>query len=192
MKKRIILVAAATAVLAAGTAHAEEGTKGGLGFRSRPIPIAGFAAAPFQAVPSIGGRQWFTDQIGLDVGFGYNQAEVKPLPQKWTGYVVDVGVPLSLKWVSDRVNLIFRPSFQWARIEDKLETPPASAINYTGIGGSGEIEVEWMVAERLSVSASHGVSYMRIEDDASPKSTLTVFGTTQGNFTELGFHVYLW
>ena len=196
MKKLITIASVATMLVGAASAHAEEGPKGGLGFRSRAIPVAVLAGAPFAAVPSLGGRHWMNDQFGIDLGLGFDQAKFEPAPeQKFTAFVVDVGVPISLKKVSDKVNFIFRPGFQWSSLEDKLDatsSSPESTIKTTAFAVSGELEVEFMVTEYLSVSASHGIHYFQAENDLNPKDKLTSFGSDEGNFTQLGFHVYLW
>ena len=53
-----------------------------------------------------------------------------------------------------------------------------------------------MIAERLSISAAHGVAWssFKLEDNDSPANELTItgFSTVGDNFTTLGFHVYLW
>jgi len=179
------------ALLLAVPAHAE-GPMGGLGFRSGPSPFSGLNNVaflyPVEISPTVGGRQWFNDQVGLDLGLGYNQFEIES-QRKWTGFVFDIGLPITLKRVSDNVNFILRPGFQWSSLEDKDST---GKLTLTTIAVSGELEVEWMVTDNLSVSASHGVAYHKLEDDFSPKTTITSFGTIGNTFSNLGFHVYLW
>ena len=197
LKKLITIASVATMLVGAASTHAAEGPEGGLGFRSRAIPVAALASAPFDAVPSLGGRHWLNDQFGIDLGLGFNQSKYKePAPeQSFTAFSIDVGVPISLKKVSDKVNFIFRPGFQWSSIEDKLDATalsPESTIKTTGFAVSGELEVEFMVTEYLSVSASHGIHYFQAENDLNPKEKFTSFGSEEGNFTQLGFHVYLW
>jgi len=184
------------ALLLAVPAHAE-GPMGGLGFRSGSSPFSTLNNLaflyPVELSPTVGGRHWINDQVGLDLGVGYNQFEIDAGPRKWTGFVFDIGLPISLKRVSDNVNFIFRPGFQWSSLEDKDESViPTAKLTLTTIAVSGELEVEWMVTDNLSVSASHGVAYHKLEDDFSPKTTITSFGTIGNTFSNLGFHVYLW
>jgi len=186
-----LLLAMAGLPAAAGLAHAADSTKqymGGIGFRA-PITPLSFALVEPQAAPTIGVRHWFNGMIGFDLAAGYYQAEIKPLPEKFTGYTVEAGLPITLKRPSEKVNLILRPGFQWGSLEDESGTP---TIKWTGMTVSGEFEVEWMVADNLSVSAAHGFGYTRIEDDGSPKTEITTFRTTGSSFTNLGFHIYLW
>ena len=189
--KKLVLAAAMLALLAAAPVWAQ-GPMGGLGFRTG----SGFPAIPATPVdpsPTIGVRHWVNSQVGLDLGVGFNQVKLEPGPRTFTGYVFDIGLPFALKAASDKVNLILRPGFQWGSMEDKDEEfVPASTVKFTSMAVSGEVEVEWMVADKLSLSASHGISWHKLEDDGSPKSTITSLGTFGNNFTTLGFHVYLW
>ena len=190
MRKTAVI--AALLLLAAPSAHAE-GTMGGLGFRTTASPFAYLKLSQNETQPTVGGRHWFTEQVAVDVGIGYNQDKYEPATETWTGFSFDLGLPILLKKVSDRVLFLLRPGVQWGSLEDKNEyLAPTVTTKYTMIGVSGELEVEWMVADRLSVSAAHGLAWHRLEDDGSPKTTATSFGTSGSNFTSLGFHVYLW
>ena len=192
MKRLITTIATMMLLLGAASVHAGAfPMTGGPGFRSLVTPVDVVPIGP-TATPSLGLRQWFNDQVAVDIGLGYSQFKIEPQPEKWTGFVVDVGLPLSVKRVNDKVNFILRPGFQWSSLEDKDETNANNNVKWTTIGVTGELEVEWMLAENLSVSAAHGVGYFRLEDDGNPKTTITSVGTSANNFTQLGFHVYLW
>lgn len=194
--RRLVLVFAAIALLAAPAARAE-GTRGGLGFRGG---FAGFETLPIafsDMRPALGSRQWINDRVGVDFGVGYNRykAEIETVPGSTTisGFVFEIGVPVLLKQVSENVQFQARPGFLWGSLEDKDETTlPAATVKYTAVAIMAELEVEWMVAEGLSVSASHGIAWHRAEDNFSPKLTETLYRTFGNNFTSLGFHVYLW
>ena len=192
MKRMMLATALMLAVAAAAqAADAPKTSMGGIGFRA-PITPLSFALVEPQAAPTIGIRQWFNTGIGFDLALGYYQAEIKPLPEKFTGYTVDVGFPITLKRPSEKVNLILRPGFQWGQLEDVDETPPPITIDWDLLGATLDLEVEWMVADKLSISASHGVGFFRLRDNGDPKTSRTYAGTLGSNFTELGFHVYLW
>lgn len=199
--KRIAFVALATTTLLAGAAHAE--VMGGLGFRSGGS-ISAPAATPvdLSASPTIGIRHWVSDRLGLDgaIGFATVSAEggsPSTTVAEASGFTLDLGVPLSMKsW--EKVNVIVRPGFQYATatFKDKTILTPPNEDTATLMAILGEIEVEYMIAERLSISASHGISWrsFKLEDNASPANELTITGfqTEGANFTTLGFHVYLW
>lgn len=191
--KRTILAAALMLAVAAA-AHADSAQKqymGGIGFRAPVTPLS-YALIEPQAAPTIGIRQWFNRGFGFDLALGYYQAEIKPLPETFTGYTVDVGLPITLKRPSEKVNLILRPGFQWGQLEDVDETPPPITIDWDLLGATLDLEVEWMVADKLSISASHGAGWFRLRDNGNPKTSRTYAGTLGSNFTQLGFHVYLW
>ena len=197
--KRIALVALATTLLVAA-AHAEG--KGGLGFRLSGTDLGAASASPvnFTASPNLGIRQWLSERAGLDAALGFATISAENATTKLadgTGFSFDLGVPISAKkW--EKVNLIFRPGFIWSRVsvEDKTSPVPPNKTTGTLMAFTGEIEVEWMVADMLSISASHGIAYhsTKIEDNDTPKSELKTSGfqSVGSNFTSLGFHVYLW
>lgn len=199
--KKLLILIAATMVFGAVSAQAASDVKGGLGFHVAPSPFASLISfinplAPEVSAtsPTVGGRQWFNAQIGLDLGLGYTTFEAKQGTNKetWTGVSFDIGLPIVLKKF-DKVNFILRPSFQYGTLEDKDETIfPTSTTKYTMTGVTGSLEAEWMMAENVSLSAAHGISYGSLHDDGTPETKFTTFGTTGSNFTQLGFTIYLW
>ena len=197
MKKLIILAAAATMMFGAVSAQAADDMKGGLGFHVGGSPfgtILTFVTPGTQAAPTLGGRQWFTSNIGVDLGVGFNsfKAEQGTQTETWTGIGFDIGLPIVVKKF-DRVNFIFRPGFQYGTLEDKDESViPTVTTKFTMTGFSGELEAEWMVADNVSISAAHGIAYNTMKDDGTPEIKFTSIGTTGSNFTQLGFTIYLW
>ena len=201
LKKLMILAAATMMLTGAMSAQADEGMKGGLGFHVGESPVSGVIAfinplAPnaSQAAATVGGRQWLNSQVGFDLGLGYNsfKAEQGTQSETWTGITFELGLPMVLKKF-DKVNFILRPGFQYGTLEDKDETAlPTLTTKYTMTGVSGTFEAEWMVADNMSISASHGLAWASIKDDGSPQIKFTSMGTTGNNFTQLGFNIYLW
>ena len=189
--KRLFAVAS-LALLLAVPAHAAEGQMGGPGFRLVPSPFSPLVTSvisPVEATPTLGIRHWMNAKMGVDFALGYTNLNIDPGTTSFSGFVFDVGLPLSVKKVGENVNFIFRPGFRYSTIEDESGTP---SVKWTGTQFLGELEVEWMVTERLSVSAAHGIAYSALSDDGTPKTELTSFGTTGTTFANLGFHVYLW
>ena len=197
--KKIALVAVAAALLASA-AHAQ-GKMGGLGFRSLGSSVS-LPGLGFETTPTIGVRHWLSERAGFDVGFGFvslNQEQGPPTVDTFdgTGFSFDLGIPISAKqW--EKVNVIVRPGFSYSTATLKAKTipTPPNEATATAMAFSGELEVEWMLAERLSISASHGIAYgsFKVEDNDSPanETKVTTFQSTGDNFTSLGFHVYLW
>ena len=179
--KRIAIAAIAMLTLAAA-AHAE-GPMGGLGFHSTNAPI--------------GVRQWFTDKFGVDLGVGFtsdgfkNKTPNAPTFDNASSYFVDLGLPYVCKrW--EKVNFVVRPGFEYGSLKDNDGVDSnVKKANQWGI--TGEFEVELMLAEKVSISASHGVGFFQFTDESNPNDLVsTRFTTTGDNFTALGFHVYLW
>jgi hypothetical protein len=196
--RRLCTVALATILFVAPAARAGEGAMGGLGFRVGGSPFAGLLSAVAldvpQTSPAIGCRHWLNTQVGFDFGAGFNTFHRTEGTQekRYTSYAFDAGLPISLKrW--DKVSFIVRPGFQYGMLEEKDETSlPTVTTQWTMLGVTGEFEVEWMVADHVSLSAAHGLGWHTMEDDAAVQSKYTAFGSSSANFTELGFHVYLW
>lgn len=203
MKILLITASAATLLLAPVAAHAQD-TMGGLGFRTLNDPAGPVAGTifGFSTSPAIGIRQWFGPRLGLDLGVGFSTFSVEQGPpttttDEGTGFVLDVGLPYAAKkW--DKVSFIVRPGFQYSRAttEDKQDPTPPNKLTFTAFAVSGELEVEYMFVDKVSISAAHGIAYrsVKINDNDTPEneSTLSGFNTGGQNFTQLGFHVYLW
>ena len=201
MKKPCFAAAVAVAVIASFAsmpARAADENTGGLGFHVGSSPFAGIliSAGP-TTTPTLGIRQWFSSVVGVDLGVGYNVFDAVQGTQKetWTGFALDAGLPFVAKqW--QRVTFIARPGFQLGKLKDEDKTvAPTLTTKWTVVGVTGEFEVEWMVADKVSLSASQGLGWRSLKSEVTPSSPLqkfTSFGTTGSNFTELGFHVYLW
>ena len=202
--KKLITLAAAMLLVAAGSAQAAGDTMGGLGFRSLDGPTNTLTNSfvQFSTSPAIGVRHWFSEQAGVDLAIGFTSLSVEggnpsTKADEGSGFVFDAGIPWSVrKW--EKVNFIFRPGFTYgtAEAKDKLATTTPNKETSTFLSVSGELEVEWMVAEKVSISAAHGIAYRSLElkDNGTPEGKTKVSGydTTGNNFTTLGFHVYLW
>lgn len=194
MKRLIFTVAALSLLILPGTSSAQGTSMGGLGFHAGSTPFDGFGFLTGRdfAVPTVGLRQWFNDQVGGDLGVGFFSLSADPGEDKLTGFMFSVGVPISLKRVNDNVNFILRPGLLWGTQEEEIGPAPVTTTKWTAFAVTGELEVEWMVTDRLGVSASHGLSYGQITDDGSPETKITSVGTFGNNFMHLGFTCYLW
>jgi hypothetical protein len=197
MKK--IVTFACLLTLIATAAFAQGSTSmGGFGFRQGASLNTG--PVGISASPTVGIRQWFTSQMGADLAVGFVSTTLDVNGTKTdegTGFAFDLGLPISMKsW--DKVNVIFRPGFAYesATAKDKTSPTPPNELKATVYAVTGELEVEYMMADKLSISAAHGIAYSstKIEDNGSPvnEAKLNGFGTIGNNFTTLGFHVYLW
>lgn len=157
----------------------------GLGFHNFDAPV--------------GVRWWLAGQkvaVDLGVGFSSESATLDGYPDDNTSsWAIDVGVPIVVKsW--PRVHVLFRPGFFYQKdefvISDGFDVPPEpfDTEEVKTMRISGEIEAEVFLMENMSVSASHGLAYESV-DFESLSDKITGFGTLGNNFTEIGFHVYL-
>ena len=196
--RSLIAALAVTMLMFAGLAFADESMSGdapmhhsgGLGFHSSAAPL--------------GIRWWFMNQkAALDLGFGFTSEQVDTTgftigsttagDTRNNDWTVDVGLPWLLKsW--DKVHFMFRPGFTWESINEVVRQAgptPAQKETTTLMTGSVALEAEVFLANNVSISATHGIALININPPGSGKST-TDFASLGGNFTQVGFHVYLW
>jgi hypothetical protein len=172
MKLRLGLVALAL-VLCAGAANAQAQYRGALGFHDLDAPI--------------GIRWWLGDKLGFDAGLGFGSNEIAD--ESFSFYAIDLGLPVMLKqW--DRVHFMVRPGIVYRSQEvDILGGPGVDKDNDTFLTIQGELEAEVFLADNFSVSAAHGLAI--VNTDPAVGDSSTDYGTTGANFTNIGFHVYL-
>jgi hypothetical protein len=158
---------------------AGEHKKGSIGFHSQDAPL--------------GVRWWLGgEKVGLDLGLGFHSDEAFVYPdENVTGWAVDVGVPIVMKsW--NRVHVLFRPGILYESQQVVVTAPPTAfdTDDAKTLNVSGEIEAEVFLFENFSVSASTGIAYQSI-DNPGPGDKITSFSTIGEEFTNVGFHVYL-
>jgi hypothetical protein len=175
MKRTILGFVLAGLALAMTSSVAGAGM-GGVGFHTTDAPI--------------GVRHWFTDMVAGDLGVGFTTTKHEvTVTNKTTNVTVDAGVPICVKKL-DKLHFIVRPGVLYANTKD--EPPTGPSIKTTEFDVTGEVEAEYWLTDKLSISASEGVAFGSASDDQTPKTKDTIFTTTGNNFTTLGFHVYLW
>lgn len=186
--KKLLAFTTLAMLLSVAAAYAAE-AKTALGFHTYSAPV--------------GIRTWLSPKAGLDVGVGFTTASYKSdvagsSSYSGSGFTLDVGVPYVLKsW--DKVKFIGRPGLMIGSSSQDSGTPNTSQDKTSGWAISGELEVELMVADNVSISMSHGLAYSSESQTPSvPNGTSAVKYTTSGidtfgaGWTSVGFHVYLW
>jgi len=173
---RSTLVAALVAVFGivhASCSLAEEQlspTRFGIGFHGSRTPL--------------GVRWWLGEKVAVDAGFG--TASSKYGGDQLTRITGDLGVPFRLaSW--DRVGVHLRPGVEYSSEEVPVGYFAGTTTNHV-LTASLRVEAEVFVVSRVSLSGSFGVAYEN--NDAGPNGTTESWGTTGGNFTDVGFHVY--
>jgi len=152
-----------------------------------PVAALGFhgTAAPLGARWWLGGG-W----VGLDAAVGYASSRSLLYDgETLATWTFDGGLPVPLgKW--DRVWLLLRPGLLYQVEQVERSGPPEAFAteNVVSYDLTLEFEAEVFLADRFSVSAAHGVAYQTVDRPGS--GSISTFGTTGGNFTSVGFHVY--
>ncbi len=175
--KRTVLGIVLVGMTLAGTTSVAGAGPGGLGFHTTDAPI--------------GVRHWFTDKIGGDLGVGYitSKEEIGATENKSATSSAEIGLPVRVAKY-DKVHLLLRPGIEFSSRKDTPPTGPS--VTTTAFDVTGEVEVEYWLTEKLSISASEGVLFSSSSDDQTPKTKDSGFQTTGNDFTTLGFHIYLW
>jgi hypothetical protein len=173
MRKALFFLVALSLIAATSASAKDMAKRLGLGFITTDAPV--------------GGRYWFSPKAGLDLGFGITSDQREtPAGDKETrtGWSVEVGIPIVIIPVGDRVNFLFNPGFLYS---DPGTFGSGDSDTMYRILGSLEFEV--FVTGDFSVSAAHGIGVV-IESPAGGEST-TSWGTFGENVTQFGFHYYL-
>ena len=178
MKRWIVFLALALTLIATGVATAQP---------SHPDIALGF----HRVEAPLGVRWWFSGQkVAIDFGLGFGSHEDPATDEDLSDFALDIGVPIRLKsW--DRVHFMVRPGILYTSEEEVTNgpPPPIETDNTTSLSVLGELEVEVFLADNVSFSASHGLGITNT-DFAGGGSSSTM-GTFGANFTNIGFHVYL-
>lgn len=144
----------------------------------------------------VGVRWWLAGQkVGIDLGVGFSSssATLEGYPDDNTSTLAfSAGVPIVVKsW--ERVHVLFRPGFFYHKeevvVSDAGLAEPFATEDIKTMRISGELEAEVFLMNNLSVSASHGIAYESV--DFGGPDDQTGFGTVGNNFTDIGFHMYL-
>ena len=174
MKRWIVFVTLALTLGIVGVATAQPSHPSiGLGFHRVEAPL--------------GVRWWLSGQkVAVDFGLGFGSDEVAD--EDLSHFAIDVGVPIMLKsW--DRVHFMVRPGILYTSQEEFAPPPAGNTDNTTALSVIGELEAEVFLAENVSFSAAHGLAITNT--DFAGGGSSTTMGTLGSNFTNIGFHVYL-
>jgi hypothetical protein len=154
----------------------------GLGFHDLDAPV--------------GVRWWLAGQkVGIDLGVGFSSANAAAVgypDDNTSSLAFSAGIPIVVKsW--ERVHVLFRPGFFYHKeefvVSDATLLEPFATEDIKTMRISGELEAEVFLMNNLSVSASHGIAYESVDFGGPDKQT--GFGTLGSNFTDIGFHMYL-
>ena len=174
--KRLIALVALALVFGAGMASAQGGPehyKGACGFHNIEAPA--------------GIRWWLNDKLALDAGLGIGSNEVAN--ENFSHYAFDLGLPILMRsW--DRVHVMLRPGLLYESQQvDILGGPGVDKDNDITTTFGAEFEAEVFLADNFSVSAAHGFAISNFSPAVGGSST--DWGTTGKNFTNIGFHIYV-
>ena len=154
---------------------AGEHHKGSIGFHNTTAPL--------------GVRWWLgSEKVGVDLGLGFHsEPSFIYADEKLTGWAVDVGVPIVMQsW--NRVHVIFRPGLLFESQQVEATAPPTAfdTENQKTMSITGEA----FLLHNFSVSASTGIAFVSF-DPGFGADKENAFTTIGNNFTEVGFHMYL-
>jgi hypothetical protein len=126
-------------------------------------------------VAPIGARIQVAEYYGLDLGVGFSSTKGQD------DTAIDIGVPITVKELNG-VRVLFRPGF----LAEKFDRPWGDTKVRTL---SAELEGEGFFTDDFSVSAAFGVASQTV--DRPRVEDVTTWRSTGGEFTNVGFHLYL-
>jgi len=152
---------------------------GGFGFHETTAPL--------------GIRWWLGQQkIGIDLGVGFGSTPSFLYPDETLkDFAISAGVPIVIQsW--PRVHVMLRPGVLYQSEQVEATAPPTAfdTESQKSLDITGELEVEAFLLSNFSVSASTGIAYNSF-DPGFGGDKENSFHTIGGNFTNVGFHVYL-
>ncbi len=166
-----ILVAAGMITIAA-SAQATDDLKFGFGFYNGDAPV--------------GGRFWFFEKLGLDVGLGFDAKEYTVAEEAETKVAFDVefGVPFVV--VGDAKTKFFvRPGVGFSSDPVYVEN---DWDNDTAVTITAHLGVEHWLSSRFSIQAAHGIGIGSTSPAVGDSQTEIM---TQGQGISVGFHFYV-
>lgn len=161
----------------------------------------------FDPEAPLGARYQVSQKVGLDLGFGFAQAEIGDDPttatpgdeKKNLQLHIEAGVPFTLIQ-RDHVNFFFRPgvlfrfipTYNQATVPDPYEKKTESESAVSLILGA-----EWFPTDDLSLSVGHGLQFVSSKGvDANDlttgeqESSTSINGLQALDLTRIGFHFY--
>ena len=165
------------------------------------------AVGYFDPEAPLGIRYQVSPKLGLDLGFGFTQAEIGDDPTTVTAgdekknlqLHIEAGVPLTLIQ-RDHVNLFFRPGvlFRFIPTYNQPTVPdPYEKKTETDTAVSLILGAEWFATDDLSLSVGHGLEFTSTKGvDANDlttgeqESSSLINGMQALDITRIGFHFY--
>ena len=134
----------------------------------------------------LGLRWWVSQTVALDAGVGFDHDSI--LGQSLTRVTGEFGIPFQMaEW--ERVGFYLRPGVSYTAREQLDSGPPFyDKVTDHSLTASLRAEAEVFVVSRVSLSGSFGIQYTHLDRAGGPDTN--EWGTTGGNFTNLGFHIY--
>lgn len=146
-------------------------------FLARPAS-AGIALGFHSTTAPLGIRASLGEYYAVDLGVGFLARN----GEKNDATAFDIGLPLTVKEF-DRLHVLLRPGVLFENFEGRLGTTRVRTL-------SAEVEGEAFLFPQLSVSAALGVARQTV-DPAGAGNNETAWVSTGGEFTNVGFHLYL-
>jgi len=167
--KQMFLILLTVLLLTSSSSFAQEEdkTKFGLGWYSLSAPI--------------GGRVWFNNNVGLDLGLGY--ADKNFLGSSDDKFHLNIGIIYNAVKAGN-VNFFIRPGIEIqtnARLVGN-ETKPKMIV-------TADLGAEWFVNDQFSLSVGHGLQFEQL-NDATDDSKWGISALRALSFSNVGFHFY--
>ncbi|UCC80899.1 MAG: hypothetical protein JSW64_05950 [Candidatus Zixiibacteriota bacterium] len=179
MFKKIITLAIAAMIAAPAASSAMDMTgKYGLGYFTSDTPV--------------GGRYWFTSNLGVDLGVGFESLDQGD--DKYTNFYVGAGFPYVIL-DTERANFLVRPGFTFGSLDARPEGIDSES-KWTMFSITVMPVAEVFFGDHFSLQAGHGLEIEMLSYPDEPEfgdlagESRTNIRTLDGSVTYLGFHFY--
>ena len=132
----------------------------------------------------IGGRLWFTDKVGFDLGLGFSSSDESGDTR--SSITLDAGLPLVVANAGD-ANFFVRPGLTYNQSPAPVVSDPDN--KQTQFWVSGTLGAEYFFTDNFSIQAAHGLAYKSIDPDQAGDSYTELTSEAFG-VSSIGFHYY--
>lgn len=132
----------------------------------------------------VGGRVWFTDQVGFDLGLGFASSDESG--ENRTSFTIDAGVPLVVANSGD-ANFFVRPGLTFNQTPTPVTADPDNKTTQFWV--SGTLGAEYFFTDNFSIQAAHGLAFKSVDPDQAGEKYTEITSEAFG-ISSIGFHYY--
>lgn len=148
---------------------------------SQSIAQAKFGLGWYSMSAPVGGRLWFNDKVGIDLGLGF--ANDKLVGGDDSRFHINAGVVFNAIKAGE-VNFFIRPGVEYQTNAITVDGELSGKLIVTA-----DLGAEWFVTDQFSLSVGHGLQFEQL---SSPEDSAEwgISALRALSFSNVGFHFY--